>query len=234
MEEYENYESPQSRGFNLVKKIISTAILVFIFAFIAALILRIAFADFYPKSMTGLYFTDPLAEHYRSSPDTFAAYSHDMDSTYTPDADKKGRTAGDVFAAGVVMVPDADALQLFVRFNRASCESMNQRYELSLPKDQFRSALDISLFVCYGEGQGDEDFVGESYYPTHTFTDKIWIYDYEKMCFDGVELEGAYWMRLEIRLSETGELLSTIPIYSADADERNLEKIKFKESQLPQ
>ena len=62
MEENEVYGMPESKAFRLFKKIIKTVFVALVFIFIGAFILRIMFADYYPKNMKSFHFTDGLTE----------------------------------------------------------------------------------------------------------------------------------------------------------------------------
>ena len=233
MEDNEVYGMPESKTFTMIKRIIKTLVVAFIFVFIGAFILRIMFADYYPKSMKKLYFTDELTAHYNSDPDGFAAYRLDPDYRYTPDLNSDGENVGNFFAANLIFVPENNSVQCFVRFNRATIEKLNEEYGLSLSEEDVKAAITYSLFASHGEGEDGEAYTGQAYQTVYQKYDKIWIYNYAGLCFEGVDIENAYWMRLEIRLAETGELIGTIPLYDAERDGNDFDKIKFKKSELP-
>ncbi len=233
MEENEYYGAPQSKALRVVKRIISTTVVMLIFIFIGALILRIMFSDYYPRSMKAFHFTDELSAHYNEDPDTFAAYCLDMDTPYIPDYDSDGKSLGNFFAAGVTLVPDSGSVQLFVRFNRATLATLNEEYGLSLTEENSDTAFVFSLFASHGADADGMGFVGADYTPVYEESDKLWIYNYRKLCYEGVDIDSARWLRLEITLSDTGELIGTIPVYIADSDFDDLEKISFKKSELP-
>ena len=233
MEENEYYEIPESKGLKVFKKILSTTIVAFIFIFIGALLLRIMFSDYYPKSMKSFQFTDELSAYYKENPDTFVAYSLDMDAPYIPDYNAEGKSLGNFFAANVTLVPDSGSVQLFVRFNRATLSRLNEEYGLFLTDDDIPSAFTFSLFASHGANSDGEGFLGETYTPVLEKSDKLWIYNYRKLCYEGVDISSARWLRLEIILSDSGKLVGTIPVYIADSNSDDLEPIKFKKSELP-
>ena len=233
MEENEYYAPPESRTFKIIKKVLGTFIVAFVFVFIGALLLRIMFADYYPKSMKGLYFTDELLEHYTASPEDFAAYRLDADYRYIPDLNAKGENVGNFFAANLIFVPENGSVQCFVRYNRATLERLNEEYGLSLTSDNINDEISISLFCSHGAGENGEAYAGPTYQSENERYHKVWIYNYIGLCFEDVDIESAYWMRLEIRLTQTGKLIGTIPLYNADSDAKDLEKINFRKSELP-
>ncbi len=233
MEENEYYGLPESKTLKIVKKCLSTLIVAIVFLLIAVILLRVMFADYYPKSLKGLYFTDEISAHYLSAPDEFEAYRLDSDYRYTPDLNSDGENEGNFFSANLIFVPDSNSVQCIVRFNRATIDTLNAKYNLSLTLDDADDAFEYTLFASHGEGENGESYAGPSYAVSYERHDKIWIYNYLGLCFENVDIESAYWMRLEIRFAETGELISTIPLYNAERDSDSFEKIKIKKSELP-
>ena len=72
----------------IAKKIISTTVTILIFAVIGALFFRIWSADYCPKSMKHLHFTETLSEKYREAPESFEAFRQDIRIQY--DDSKEG------------------------------------------------------------------------------------------------------------------------------------------------
>ena len=233
MEENESYEIPESRVWKIIKKTLSATIIAFIFFVMAVLILRVIYADHYPKDMERLYFTDELTAYYNENPDTFAAYSLTMDYKYVPESNSEGKNIGNFFGAGVIIVPDNNSVQLFVRYNRASNDRLNEEYKLDLSDDDMSEAFSYTLFASHGAGEDGKTIQGVAYEPICEFGISKWLYNYKKLCFEGVDLESAYWLRLEIRTVDGDVLVGTIPLYSVSSDERNLNEMKFKNSELP-
>ena len=237
MEENEVYGVPESKVWKIIKNTLSGAIIAFIFLVMAFLIARVIYADHYPKDMAGLYFTDELTAHYKESPESFKAYSLEMDYKYVPESNADGKNVGNFFGAGVILVPDNGSVQLFVRYNRASDDRLNEEYEkqgVLILEDDMSEAFTYTLFASHGLGEDGKSIQGVSYSTVHEYDSSKWLYGYKKLCFEGVDLESAYWIRLEIRTVEGDVLVGTIPLYSASSDERNLSEIKFKNTELPE
>ncbi len=227
MEENEVYGMPESKAFRLFKKIIKTVFVALVFIFIGAFILRIMFADYYPKNMKSFLFTDGLTEYYNENPESFSAYRLDMSMPYIPDYDAEGTTVGNFFAANVTFIPDAKSMQLFIRFNRAAIATINEEYNLSLTEEDIKDAIVFSLYEPHGDGKPE-------YTPVYEEYGELWIYNYVKLSYEGVEnLDSACCFYVNVTLSQTGELLGSIPVYLADSDADDFEKIDFKKSELP-
>ncbi len=213
--------------FKIVGKVIKIVITTLIFVFIAALLFRIWSNDYYPKDMKRIHFTDSLAEYYNENSDTFKAYKQKVRVSYD---DKE---EGNFFASNTIVVPDADALQTVIRYNDAIFEKLAKEYDLKEESISKENPFVFSVFACTGS-DGGEGYDGVEYIPTEIVEDAFWMYTYEKLCFDGIELDGVYWVRLDIMLNnEEKTKLGSIVVYENHEKNSKLEPLKIKKSELP-
>lgn len=211
-----------------IKKALKALIYVLVFAFIGALLFRIWSNDYYPKSMKNLYFSESLVEYYNENKDNFSAYKQDVRIKY----DDKDR--GNFFASNTIVVPDANALQLALRFNDSTVERYALEYSIENLTENKRNAFTYSIFACTGNGE-DGEYAGEKYAPSEIIFDEFWMYTYSKLCFDDVDLEGVYWIRLDIMLNnEEQTKLGSIVIYEKNERYDEFKKMKISKSELPE
>ena len=211
----------------IAKKIISTTVTVLIFLIIGALFFRMWSADYCPKSMKGLYFTDALSEKYKRSPEDFEAFRQDIRIQY--DESKEGY----FFALNTVLVPSSDALQVSVRYNDIIFETLAEEYDFA-PEDMKEEDMFIySAFACTGS-DGDGGYSGVEYELSDIVYDDFWMYTYAKLCFDGIDLDGVYWVRIDIHLNnEEKTRLTSLAVYENNERYNDFEKIKISKSELP-
>ena len=210
----------------IAKKIISTTVTVLIFVFIGALFFRIWSADYCPKSMKRLYFTETLSEKYREAPESFEAFRQDIRIQY--DDSKEGY----FFALNTVLVPSSDALQTSVRYNDVLFETLEQEYGFA-PDMKKEDMLIYSAFACTGS-DGEEGYSGVEYEPTEIVYDDFWMYTYAKLCFDDMDLDGVYWVRVDVYLNnEEKTHLGSLAVYENNERYNELKKIKISKSELP-
>ena len=210
----------------IAKKIISTTVTILIFAVIGALFFRIWSADYCPKSMKHLHFTETLSEKYREAPESFEAFRQDIRIQY--DDSKEGY----FFALNTVLVPSADALQTSVRYNDVLFETLEQEYGFAPDMDK-KDMFIYSAFACTGS-DGEEGYSGVEYEPSEIVYDDFWMYTYAKLCFDDIDLDGVYWVRIDIYLNnEEKTRLGSLAVYENNERYNELEKIKISKSELP-
>ena len=211
----------------IVGKVIKIVITTLIFVFIAAFLFRIWTNDYYPKDMKRIRFTDSLVEYYNENSDTFKAYKQKVRISYD---DKE---EGNFFASNTIVVPDANALQTVIRYNDAVFERLREKYGIETTELEKTEPFLFSVFACTGS-DGNEGYEGVTYLPTETVEDTFWMYTYEKLCFDEIELDGVYWVRLDVMLNDEEKTkLGSIVVYESHEKNSKLEPLKIRKSELP-
>ncbi len=190
---------------------IVTVLKVLIFAFCVLVIGVIAFRIFifnsYPDEMKTLYSTPALEEYYESAGDRMALYTQTTEVKYDDPAE------GNFFFDCLVVAPDADHLQVAVRYNSSLMESIKDKYGVILDPDADPTELFEFTLVRAQEGyvppeDGKSETVPVETVGTLVGTDTAssLMYRYCKVAFDGVDFgldegeEPVGWFRLDITI----------------------------------
>ena len=197
MSDYERYgdyneieeDAPKSKNpVMLILKIITAVICIGVVGFLA---FRLFIFNAYPDSVKNLYVNDALRGHYESVGDEIEIKTQGLRYPYD-DEDE-----GNFFCDYLYVIPEANQLQITVRYNTSTLTRIAEKYGKTISEDD-TNAFVYRLYASHGE---DDVRVYE------TVSDKIdasqLMYRYSKLVFDGVELdtkEGGmpYWIRLEI------------------------------------
>lgn len=187
-----------------VLKIVKGTLVGLIFAVIAVIILRIWAQSYCPPQMKRLVLTERLADYYRDGGEVMA-YTQKIRVAY--DDPKEGN----FFASELIVVPDAEAMQVTVRYNDSTLERLAGRYGEAMPAAGADTFIYL-LFCCTGEGEGEE-IAGTTYTEFGIECRDFLMYHYARLTFDGVSQEGVYWMRLDIYREGTEVPEGSIVIY---------------------
>ena len=191
MERYGDYnevdDEPVESG--KVKKVISLIIKILIGVAVAAVVgffvFRIAIFNYYPKSLSALYYTDALTDYYNKNGGiTVKTQSND---TRYDDA-----TEGNFWFDKVLIVPDADHLQFTLRYNTSLYEKIEEEYGIKIPADADPTEIfEFELVRPIGnEASRDEEIpVVKAGTLTGTKTESNLMYRYVKLAFDNVDAD---------------------------------------------
>ncbi len=231
MERYGDYneiDSPPSK--NPVIRGLKILVAVVCFAVIGFLLFRIFLFNYYPASMTKLYFNDALTEYYNSTGGKIGAKTQELRSPYDDSED------GNFFCDNLIVIEGAEQIQLSLRFNTAIYETFRQKYGgdiSSVGADAFR----FSLWRDPIEEKGDPIKIAEV---SEVIDDSLLMYRYYKLVFDGVDLgldEGedkVEWIRLEIELLGAEEkTVFAVPIYENNESYSRFEEYKLSSGEKP-
>lgn len=175
--------------------------------FIAALFFRIYIGEHYPKDTVRIVFNDSLTDYYETT-DDFKVYTQKLRAPY--DDNKEGN----FFADGLYLVPDADHLQITLRYNNSALANVKEKYKLEdalAPKEGlFRYVLRAS----YNTDKDGTDY--RTYESSYIRESDAYMYHYTKLAFDGVDYEGAAWMCVDIYLEGQEECFGSVIVYEAN------------------
>ena len=135
MEDIERYgdynevdEAPGGNS-NIVVKLLKILVLVLCFSVVGLLAFRVILFNYYPKSMTEIYFNDSLTEYYESVGDDFSAKTQALRAPYDdPDF-------ASFFCDNLIVIEGAGQLQLSVRYNSSIFDEINTAYGVQLDPD---------------------------------------------------------------------------------------------------
>ena len=169
----------------MFKKILALGMTLCLVALCAALGFRIYLEDHYPAETTKMVMTEELAEKYREA-GVLHAYTQTLRFSY--DDNKEGN----FFAKELIVLPDANHLQITMRYNESTLKKVAEFYKLpTVP------TVADGLFyyrLCVSTGDGNYLYYDSSYIAEYS----RYFYQYAKLAFDGVDFTNAVWMRVEI------------------------------------
>lgn len=192
MSDYELYgdynevdEPPKKSGVGFIIKIVAIALCFAVVAFIG---FRLFTFNYYPSSVTRLYFNDTLTQYYNDNDGNIDVRTQKLTSYNDP-------KEGDFFAGYWLIIREAGQLQVTIRYNTALADKLGVDFE----NDDIR-------FTVRRSG-GDENAKGAAAGVDTDATlsvcewDEFMMYRYSKLVFDGVDFdESVDWLRLDIRI----------------------------------
>lgn len=179
-----------------IGKIIKYTGIVCVFAVIGFLILRMITSKD-PQSVKTLLVNEKTYEAYRAGGNELTMYYQNQLSD-TLDEHNKGYFS----VSQVAFIPEAEQLQLVVRYNNSTIKALSR--DLGLPEvpDRSEELIDVSVVLTTDlTPDNEEDNYLETpeeypelisvkrYYPSKVMTETKNIYNYRKYIFDGVKLD---------------------------------------------
>lgn len=178
-------------------------------ALFIAVLFRIRISQKYPESTVQMIFTPALTEHYREDPENFKAETQNIRFPYDSADD------GNFFANALIVVRDAGNLQVTVRYNESTLPKVAEFYKLKEVPEAEVGLFRYTLTASYNEDAEGEDY--KTYSSSFQGEASAYMYHYAKLAFDGVDFEGAAWMRVDIYYADEAEPFGHICVYEARA-----------------
>ena len=234
MERYGDYneidESPSKSPISIALKIIA---LVLCFAVIAFLAFRLFVFNYYPKTISRIYFNEALTEYYNATGGDIGAKTQKIRFPYD-DPDK-----GHFFSEDLIVIEGAEQVQISLRFNTSLYETCMSDYGVDISElgsEAFR--ITLARDPLTGDGEDVESI--ELAEVSDIIEDKFLMYRYYKLVFDGVDFgldegeEQVEWLRLEIEL--LGAKKSTkffLLIYENHEKYSDFKEYKLSKGEIP-
>ena len=159
---------------------------------------RLALFNHYPGEIENIYFNDELTELYHAKNGSIGALTQSLRAPYDdPDF-------ASFFADNLIIIKDAEQLQLSVRYNSSVFDTIEEKYGVRLDETSFEHFSFSLERVPFNEGE-EAQSIGELVYSS---TDSLLMYTYYKLVFDGVEYLGedvSDWIRLKITINDIPE-----------------------------
>ena len=159
---------------------------------------RLILFNYYPREMKNVYFNDQLTELYTANNGDINALTQSLRAPYDdPDF-------ASFFADHLIIIKDAEQLQITLRYNSSVFDSIEEAYGVRLDEndeDLFSFALER---VPFDENE-EVTPVGELVYSAK---DSAMMYTYYKLVFDGVNYLGENeddWIRIKITINAIPE-----------------------------
>ena len=220
MERYGDYndidDEEKGKKQGPIQILLKVLVAVVIIAVIGMLAFRIFIFNSYPASMSTLYLTDSL----KALGDELVAMTQTNSVKYDDSKD------GNFFFEHLAVVPDADHLQVTVRYNTSLLTALNEKYGLELSSDASPDEIfDFNLTrtkTGYVAEEGDTEVPTEKAGDlVYAFSDSSFMYRYARLAFDGCDLglddgeTAVGWVRLEITVKALADRADVEPYYLA-------------------
>ena len=224
MEQYGHMEevyTPSGKKKSLFSRIVKIVFLVLFVCVLGFLFFRMCDMDSYPESMTELSFDSALLAHYGEVGTSMKVYTQDI-RLGTDDSRN-----GYFFSDYLFLIPDADPVQVTLRFNRSTIDKMESAHALEgLTADSFTYRLEDSLGNTYATAAVQKASEG--------------IYRFRKLTFNGVAFPlpsevaittdengvqtGGYYALVAVYLDGIEEPVARIPIYETHVSAKDREE----------
>ncbi len=204
----------------IAEKTIKILILLLIFSIIGFFAFRIWLSSYYPKEARGLIFTESLAEYFEEGRDVKAM-------TQSLRFDYDDSKEGYFFASELIVVPEAGALQISVRYNDSTLDALREKYP-----ESFLGEENPFEFRLVGAPR-EEGAAGPVYRLSESKPSRFLMYNYERLCFDGVDFTDMPWLRIEVFLPGEEKAVCTLLVYENHAEYNHFTPYSVKESELP-
>jgi len=186
----------KNRTTRIVGRIVKYLCIAVVFAVIAFLLWRAFVSDVPPDSMNDLVMNDALAEAYEKEGKLTLTYKEYDNAT------RADKNYGYFFITRVDIIPEANQIQLVLRYNNSTVSSLKKDYGLEKEPAREEDLFDLTLVSVTDltpENKNDnaaKDFDPEvmkktRYFPTESYTvsDQKNMYNYRKFVFEDVPIE---------------------------------------------
>ncbi len=187
--DYTEYEDDIPKGKkNPVMLILKILVAVICISVIGIFAFRLILFNYYPDSVSNIYFTEKLTQYYNETDGNIVAHTQELRSPYDdPDV-------ANFFCDNLIVIPATGELQLSVRYNNSAIENIKTKLNLESLDPSDEDIFTFRLYDNYEKTYGP---------PTHISTDELLMYHYYKLSFDGIPFlvtDGQYpeWIRLEV------------------------------------
>ena len=193
-----------------VGRIVKSLLVLFMFLLAGLLFFRFWLNGYYPRAVRRTIPTEPLLAAYAEAGE-LRGKTQEIRVSY--DDSERGL----FFADHMMLVPDTGSLQVTVRWNLSTLEKLEAEYGDAFDKEA-ETPFTYRLFAANERGEeivlsGKTEIRGTSYAPVASERAGLAMYRYERLAFEGVDLEGVSWIRLEIFHAAAEEYEGAILIY---------------------
>ena len=231
MSDFERYgdynEVDEAPGTSTVGKILKILIITLCFAVVAFIGFRLIIFNYYPDTVSDIYYTDTLTQHYNATGGNIGALTQDLLDSRNYGYDDSDE--GNFFCKNLILIPDINQLQVTLRYNTSLMKTLEEKYGIT-GLDPDGDIFDYTLVAMRKGDEADPDTPDAEQGTSMdarlvaTETDSLLMYRYVKLVFDGVDLgtEGedsaVDWIRLEVRVKgdETAGPFMILIYYSSD------------------
>ena len=175
----------------LIKRIFKILFTLFIVAVNAILLWRVFFSTSLPSSIEHLHPNAPLASAYAQKGDALVLrYQNNYSTTYAENR------MGYFSNSEAIFIPEANQVQVVVRYNNKTLKSLATDYGLTETPDKSLDWFDFTLVKTTDITPQDpndnglaETLVRERFHPTEVLRDESSLYTFYRLVFDGVSVD---------------------------------------------
>jgi len=198
--EYEQYsQTNMSRGQLIALKCLKYAARGLIFGIIALVLWRVLFSGHVPKNMETLTVNDALYDAYVESGDELTMYTQ----TRAPVV-MEGETAGYFWVCQTVFIPEANQVQVLIRYNNSTLKHIAQ--DFSLGEDEIPSredtVVDVTLALAIDPDPTNSSTADREILRIHPSgeptEDSTAMYNYRRYVFDNVDVDTAALINISV------------------------------------
>ncbi len=204
-------------------KYIKILIAAFVFGIAAALAFRFWLGSYYPSSMRSLIPTPALLAAYEDG--TLSVKSQEIRIDYEDPRE------GLFFAGEMLVAPDTGSLQVTVRYNRSTLTALEAEYGDAFDPEA-EAPFTYRIFCSRGAAEDGVTPVGEEHTPVTGREAAFAVYCYERLAFEGLDLDGVFWIRLDIYRAGADEPEGSIVIYENHEKYSEFEEYEVKNGEL--
>jgi hypothetical protein len=183
----------------IIGKTIKFAFFVLIFLINAVLIFRMCSSG-EPSSMKVLMVNEKTAQAYVKSGDDLEVFYQRQDTITRGE-----HNSGYFSVEQVVFIPEAEQVQVLVRYNNSTIKALANDFNLPSVPDRNEDLFDVTLVKTTDltpddkEDNTDTDtLLKERFHPSSMIKDRKGLYNYRKFIFDGVKAEDAVGIFVDI------------------------------------
>ncbi len=206
------------------RKIIKIVGLVALFSFCVAMILRIIFSQYYPSSVSKVYYTDPLRTYYEENGGVSLKTQHIR--IYHDDSG-----SGAFYASNLIFEENAGNLQVTLRYNDSALDDIADFYKKDKAEAQ-EGAFTYRIFAYKGTDENG-NVIGDSYNTSAVIHDRLWFYNYDKAVFDGIDFDGVELIEVDIYLTGEEKMFSHIVIFENTETFSKFSDYKLGKGEIP-
>ena len=203
-QEYEEYsQQKMSPARILLGKIFGWIGRILVFGIIALVMWRILFSGRIPAKMKTLIVNENTYAAYLDEGNTLTMYTQPQEQVIM-----EGDSAGYFWVCRAVFIPEADQVQILVRYNNSTLSRLAEDFELDRTLERSEDILDVTLVITVDPDPTNDTTTDRQKIrirPTgEPIGDATMMYNYRLLVFDGVTFDPASTINLSIEFYLNG------------------------------
>lgn len=203
-QEYEEYTQQQmGPGRRALRKTLWWIARILVFGITALVFWRVLFSGHIPAAMKTLIVNDNTYGAYLQEGEKLTMYTQPQEQVIM-----EGASAGYFWVCQAVFVPEADQVQVLVRYNNSTLARLAEDFELDEVPGRGDTVLDVTLVITVDPDPTNKTTTDRQkirIQPTgDPLEDSTLMYNYRKYVFDGVTFDPASTINLSVEFYYEG------------------------------